>query len=211
MISPPTARPASKNSRGSLLVAISVPPVDLGPRSSQLEGTAQALRPGAGVARPAALGAVRRVCYEPHMRFYDRLSVPSSSNRHRSTASATSENRAKLVPRSSQVAPSGHEAPGQMLNCPPRRTQTLLSLTCHIALEPAPQVTSETDSAQICFPDFADRPSVGARRCYQTSIPDVIPREPPPPNNERGHHSDGAVIAVMHRSITAGLSPINRT
>ena len=40
--------------------------------------------------------------------------IAGSSNRHSSTPSATSENRAKLLPRPSHAAPSGYGAPGQM-------------------------------------------------------------------------------------------------
>src|SRR5580704_12270732 len=43
-----------------------------------------------------------------------RDSDPASSNRHSSTRSATSENRAKFVPHPSHVAPSGYAAPGQV-------------------------------------------------------------------------------------------------
>jgi len=39
--------------------------------------------------------------------------LPPSSNRHRSTASATSENTAKFVPLPSYVGPSGYGRPGQ--------------------------------------------------------------------------------------------------
>ncbi|SKY85806.1 Uncharacterised protein [Mycobacteroides abscessus subsp. abscessus] len=42
-----------------------------------------------------------------------RRSCPSLSIRHRSTASATSENSEKLVPTPSYVAPSGYGVPGQ--------------------------------------------------------------------------------------------------
>jgi len=37
----------------------------------------------------------------------NRVSAPSSPNRHSSTRPATSENRAKFVPTPSKVAPSG--------------------------------------------------------------------------------------------------------
>src|SRR4029450_1110242 len=43
-----------------------------------------------------------------------RLSWPASSNRHRSTASATSENTAKFVPCPCHVAPRGNGSPGRM-------------------------------------------------------------------------------------------------
>src|SRR3954453_4774256 len=43
-----------------------------------------------------------------------RFSLPASSKRHSSTRSATSLNRAKLVPLPSYVAPSGYGAPGQI-------------------------------------------------------------------------------------------------
>src|SRR3954452_1503548 len=43
-----------------------------------------------------------------------RFSLPASSKRHSSTRSATSLNRAKLVPPPSYVAPSGYGAPGQI-------------------------------------------------------------------------------------------------
>ena len=42
------------------------------------------------------------------------LAGPAASNKHSWTRSATSENRAKLVPEPSQVAPSGYAAPGQI-------------------------------------------------------------------------------------------------
>src|SRR6185503_19958552 len=42
-----------------------------------------------------------------------RDSPPSSSNRHSSTRSAASLNRAKFVPLPSNVAPSGYADPGQ--------------------------------------------------------------------------------------------------
>src|ERR1700728_4139019 len=41
-----------------------------------------------------------------------RVSSPVSSKRHSSTASAACENTEKLVPRPSNVAPSGKESPG---------------------------------------------------------------------------------------------------
>src|SRR4028118_2336219 len=47
-----------------------------------------------------------------------RCSEPSSSTRHSSTRSATSENRAKLVPAPSNVAPSGYGLPGQISMTP---------------------------------------------------------------------------------------------
>ena len=47
----------------------------------------------------------------------DSTSASSESNRHSSTLVACSENRAKLTPTPSQVAPSGYGEPGQTRKC----------------------------------------------------------------------------------------------
>src|SRR5690606_24911940 len=70
-----------------------------------------------------------------------RISVPSSSKRHRSTPSATSENTEKLVPAPSQVAPSGLGRPGHTrTGAPARITATARSRTGPETLQqPAPR------------------------------------------------------------------------
>src|SRR4051794_4319307 len=56
----------------------------------------------------------RSVCSRIRMRTVSEAPV-GSSNRHRSTASVCSLNRAKLTPLPSQVAPSGWGCPGDVL------------------------------------------------------------------------------------------------